>query len=90
MGQIGSSTMLEATPQSTFHGLPLTPERDAEVRALHKEENAAWAPRDTPELEAMLDDMLVPPSDEDGGSDAKRSTKRMRPRSARQLPSTRP
>jgi hypothetical protein len=34
--------MLEATPQSTFHGLPLTPERDAEVRALHKEENAAW------------------------------------------------
>jgi hypothetical protein len=48
------------------------------------------APRDTRELEAMLDDMLVPPSDEDGGSDAKLSTKRMRPRSARQLPSTRP
>ena len=24
------------------------------------------APRDTRELEAMLDDMLVPPSDEDG------------------------
>lgn len=24
--------MVEATPQSTFHGIPLTPEQDAEVR----------------------------------------------------------
>jgi hypothetical protein len=48
----------------------LTPEQDAEVRHYIKRKTQHGAPWDTPELEAMLDDMLVPPSDEDGGSGA--------------------
>ncbi|KAA0996072.1 hypothetical protein FVF58_50740 [Paraburkholderia panacisoli] len=62
--------MVEATPQSTFHGLPLTPEQNAEVRHYIRRKAQHGAPWDTPELEAMHDDMLVPPSDEDGGSGA--------------------
>ena len=59
--------MTDATPQSTFRGLPLTPEQDAEVRHYIKKKEQHGAPWDTPELEAMLRDMLQPPSDDDGG-----------------------
>src|ERR1700684_1838249 len=58
--------MTDATPQSTFRGLPLTPEQDAEVRHYIKKKKQHGAPWDTPELEAMLRDMLEPPSDDDG------------------------
>ncbi|CAB3754673.1 hypothetical protein [Paraburkholderia solisilvae] len=58
--------MVEATPQSTFRGLPLTQEHDAEVRHYIKRRKQLGAPWDTPELEAMLDDMLRPPHEEDG------------------------
>ena len=53
--------MREASPGTTFHGLPLTPEQQSEVlHYIHCCERAgkAW---DTPELQAMLGDMLDPP-----------------------------
>ena len=55
------SAMKESRPSNTFRGLPLTPEQDSEIRHyIHtKERNGAqW---DTPELAAMLADMLDPP-----------------------------
>ena len=55
------NAMKESRPSDTFRGLPLTPEQDSEIRHyIHiKERNgAAW---DTPELVAMLADMLDPP-----------------------------
>ncbi|MFP3565090.1 hypothetical protein [Paraburkholderia sp. SIMBA_030] len=61
--------MADATPQSTFRGLPLTPEQDAEVRHYIKKRKQHGEPWDTPELEAMLRDMLEPPSDDDGELD---------------------
>jgi hypothetical protein len=59
--------MTDATPQSTFRGLPLTPEQDAEIRHYIKKKEQHGAPWDTPELGAMLRDMLEPPGDDDGG-----------------------
>ncbi|EKS67730.1 MULTISPECIES: hypothetical protein [Caballeronia] len=53
----------------TFRGLPLTPEQDAEVRHYIKKKKQRDEPWDTPELEAMLQDMLEPPGDEDGPAD---------------------
>lgn len=49
----------------TFRGLPLTPEQDAEVRHYIKKKKQRGEPWDTPELEAMLQDMLEPPGDDD-------------------------
>ncbi|MGF6757167.1 hypothetical protein [Paraburkholderia sp. GAS334] len=62
--------MVDATPQSTFRGLPLTPEQDAEIRHYIKKKKQHGAPWDTPELEAMLRDMLEPPGDDVDESDA--------------------
>ncbi|WP_341316606.1 hypothetical protein WN982_35185 [Paraburkholderia sp. IMGN_8] len=62
--------MADATPQSTFRGLPLTPEQDAEVRHYIKKRKQHGEPWDTPELDAMLRDMLEPPSDDDAELDA--------------------
>jgi hypothetical protein len=62
--------MADATPQSTFRGLPLTPEQDAEVRHYIKRKKQHGAPWDTPELAAMLKDMLEPPGNEDEGPGA--------------------
>jgi hypothetical protein len=62
--------MVEATPQSTFRGLPLTAEQDAEVRHYIKRQKQHSAPWDTPELDAMLTDMLAPPVDDDEASGA--------------------
>jgi hypothetical protein len=62
--------MVDATPQSTFRGLPLTPEQDAEVRHYIRKKQQHGAPWDTPELAAMLKDMLEPPGNEERGPDA--------------------
>lgn len=62
--------MTDATPQSTFRGLPLTPEQDAEVRHYIKRKKQHGEPWDTPELAAMLKDILTPPGSEDGGPGA--------------------
>ena len=62
--------MVDATPQNTFRGLPLSPEQDAEVRHYIKQKKQHGAPWDTPELSAMLRDMLEPPGndEEESGS----------------------
>jgi hypothetical protein len=49
----------------TFCGLPLTPEQDAEVRHYIKKKKQRGEDWDTPELSAMLRDMLEPPGGED-------------------------
>lgn len=59
--------MTDATPQSTFRGLPLSPEQDAEIRHYIKHKKQNGAPWDTPELAAMLADMLEPPRRDDEG-----------------------
>lgn len=61
--------MNESAPQSTFHGLPLTDEQNRQVLAYIRHQQHAGKAWETPELDAMLDDMLNPPeiTDEDGG-----------------------
>ncbi|SAL54980.1 hypothetical protein [Caballeronia telluris] len=49
----------------TFRGLPLTAEQDAEVRHYIKKKKQHGEPWDTPELSAMLRDMLEPPAEDD-------------------------
>jgi hypothetical protein len=59
--------MADIDPGRTFRGLPLTPEQDAEVRhyiKVRKQQGKKW---DTPELKAMLRDMLQPPDDDEEG-----------------------
>ena len=62
--------MPAADPKSTFRGLPLTPEQDAEIRHYIKLKTHRGEPWDTPELDAMLKDMLEPPPGEQEESDA--------------------
>ncbi|PYE20553.1 hypothetical protein [Paraburkholderia silvatlantica] len=64
--------MTNSDPQSTFRGLPLTAEQDAEVRHYIKVRTQHGLPWDTPELGAMLRDMLQPPGYDNGdvGEDA--------------------
>lgn len=62
--------MIDNDPQSTFRGLPLTPEQEAEVRHYMKRQKQHGVPWDTPELAAMLRDMLEPPGNDDGGPSA--------------------
>lgn len=61
--------MTNSDPQSTFRGLPLTGEQDAEVRHYIKVQTQRGLPWDTPELSAMLKDMLQPPREDDGNGD---------------------
>lgn len=61
--------MTNTDPGSTFRGLPLTAEQDAEVRHYIKVRKQRGLPWNTPELRAMLKDMLVPPSDGNDESD---------------------
>jgi hypothetical protein len=56
--------MTDLDPDTTFRGLPLTPEQDAEVRHYIKLQTQRGLPWDTLELSAMLKDMLQPPGDE--------------------------
>jgi hypothetical protein len=58
--------MANSDPESTFRGLPLTAEQDAEVRHYIKVRTQRGLPWDTSELSAMLRDMLQPPGDGDG------------------------
>jgi hypothetical protein len=62
--------MPEATPKSTFRGLPLSQEQDAEVRHYIKRKIQHGARWNTAELEGMLKDMLEPPYEEDEASGA--------------------
>jgi hypothetical protein len=57
--------MTNSDPESTFRGLPLTAEQDAEVRHYIKVRTQRGLPWDTSELSAMLEDMLQPPGDGD-------------------------
>jgi hypothetical protein len=59
--------MQQTEPRTTFRGLPLTPEQDSEIRHYIHLQTRHGAPWDTPELKAMLHDMLDPPEimDED-------------------------
>jgi hypothetical protein len=59
--------MPDINPGSTFRGLPLTAEQDAEVRHYIKKKKQHEKLWDTPELAAMLKDMLDPPSDDEEG-----------------------
>ena len=57
--------MIDTDPSSTFRGLPLTPEQNAEVKHFIKVKKQHGEPWDTPELKAMLRDMLDPPGEDD-------------------------
>lgn len=61
--------MSDIDPERTFRGLPLTPEQDAEIRHYIKVRKQHGKPWDTPELDAMLRDMLEPPDEGDLGDD---------------------
>jgi hypothetical protein len=66
--------MPDLNPESTFRGLPLTEEQDAEIRHYIKKKKQHGEEWDTPELAAMIKDMLEPPSDdEDFGTDSDES-----------------
>jgi len=53
--------MKESGPSNTFRGLPLTSEQDSEIRHYIHIKERSGMPWDTPELSAMLADMLDPP-----------------------------
>ena len=53
--------MMTFEPANTFRGLPLTPEQDSEIRHYIHTRERSGLPWDTPELQAMLADMLDPP-----------------------------
>jgi hypothetical protein len=57
--------MTDIDPKSSFRGLPLTPEQDAEIRHYINVKNRHGEPWDTPELSAMLKDMLEPPGEDE-------------------------
>lgn len=53
--------MEEGNPGTTFRGLPLTAEQDREIRHYIHTRARSGLPWDTPELRAMVVDMLNPP-----------------------------
>jgi hypothetical protein len=57
MSELGAST--------TFRGLPLTEEQDAEINHYLKRVKRNGGPIDEKEVSAMLADMLFPPSQEE-------------------------
>jgi hypothetical protein len=57
--------MTDIDPARTFRGLPLTTEQDAEIRHYIKVRKQHGKPWDTPELAAMLRDMLEPPAEDE-------------------------
>jgi hypothetical protein len=62
--------MPDLDPESTFRGLPLTEEQDAEIRHYIKKKKQHGEEWDTPELAAMIKDMLEPPTDDEEFGDA--------------------
>ena len=61
--------MTDIEPGNTFRGLPLTLEQDVEVRHYIKLKTRHGEPWDTPELDAMLKDMLEPPCEDEENDD---------------------
>ena len=61
---------MNAEPGNMFRGLPLTSEQDSEIRHYIHGRQLSGLPWDTPELHAMVADMLAPPErvEEDGQS----------------------
>jgi hypothetical protein len=57
--------MMEPEPTKMFRGLPLTPEQDSEIRHYIHVRQRSGLPWDTPELQAMVEDMLDPPEAEE-------------------------
>lgn len=53
--------MITSEPANTFRGLPLSSEQDSEIRHYIHTRERSDRPWDTPELQAMLSDMLDPP-----------------------------
>jgi hypothetical protein len=53
--------MMASEPADTFRGLPLTPGQESEIRHYIHVRQRSGQPWDTPELRAMLADMLDPP-----------------------------
>lgn len=65
----------ELSPGETWHGLPLSPAQNREVLNYIERCERAGIDWDTPELRAMLADMLSPPEiDEDSLEDMGQST----------------
>lgn len=60
--------MNTSDPGTTFRGLPLTPDQDREIRHYIHSRQRSGAQWDTPELQAMLRDMLNPPERVDDDS----------------------
>lgn len=56
---------MEPEPTNTFRGLPLTSEQDSEIRHYIHIRQRGGLPWDTPELHAMLADMLDPPEEDE-------------------------
>jgi hypothetical protein len=61
--------MNDINPEKTFRGLPLSPAQEAEVQHYIDRQKRRGLPYDTAELQAMLADMLDPPSLEGSGPD---------------------
>jgi hypothetical protein len=61
---------METSPPDTFRGLPLTREQDSEIRHFIHCRKRSGLPWDTPELEAMLADMLDPPEVDEEGAES--------------------
>jgi hypothetical protein len=81
--------MTDIDPGSTFRGLPLTAEQDAEIRHYIKVKKQHGEPWDTPELNDMLRDMLEPPSnDEEEFDDSADDTKAAAERAASSIDET--
>lgn len=78
---------MDAAPKAPFASLDFGAERRSQ--ALHKEESAAGRAVGHPVVGTTLTDMLEPPGNDDGGHGAAVEETKA-PRSARQLPSTRP
>jgi len=53
--------MMKPESAHTFRGLPLSAEQDSEIRHYIHARDRSGLPWDTPELQAMLVDMLDPP-----------------------------
>ncbi|HEX9171117.1 MAG TPA: hypothetical protein VF861_00480 [Telluria sp.] len=61
--------MNEPSPNNTFRGLPLTAEQESEVEHYIHTHQRSGLPWDTPELRAMIADMLDPPEVDDDAPD---------------------
>lgn len=59
----------ELSPLDTWHGLPLSPAQNREILNYIQRCERAGVGWDTPELRAMVDDMLHPPETIEDGSD---------------------